>query len=429
VHFDSFESKQVELNRFHRYQTSPVPVTAEAKSKECDQSSNHPRIEDLRQFLLQHATDDPESFQMADIELIQSTSLWLNRFLNCRGQTFEQAGKHAIDTFKWRKQYEVGTVDLTVVPIEGWLAGAMFIYLPDRDNLPVMYLRARMHFRVEPQFYKLLQQLIVYNFTQLDRLAGVEFGWSVLLDLTGIGWANVDLDMLYFLITTMRNHFPNGCRRIIVYGLPWFLNIVAKTVMSALPSDTVAKIKFVSGQTLPDAEPEQIVRYSIDINQNRRQERPIAGSATTNKDGDAQSETGSSKSSRSSAESLLDDAEVHLSDKQMVKKLQNSGLFEFIERQNLPDFLGGTADVNYRVSPMNAIPASQVLKKRFNYNDAQIAKTLKPFQKIIDQSTKVYETFRKANFAFEWSSVDEFLEMSHHKYIKLNPICSKTNEP
>lgn len=352
--------------------------------------------------------------------MIRTTSLWLNRFLNCRGQTFEQATRHAIDTYKWRKQFEVGTVDLSIVPLEGWLSGAMFIYLPDRDNSPVMYLRARMHYRVEPQFYKLLQQLIVYNFTYLDLTVNREFGWTVLLDLTGIGWANVDLEMLHFLVTTMRNHFPNGCRRIIVYGLPWFLNVLAKTIVSALPSDTVAKIKFVSGQSLPDPDPIDVVRYQLDFDGICRQQRPIRPDPikktdTTSTGSSEESASDSGTSSAGSAESLDVDQhpDPHLSNKAIAKKLQNSELFDFIDRRNLPDFLGGTADVNYRTSPVNAIPAHQILRQRFHYSDAQIAKTLKPFQKIIDQANKFHDTFRKEKYPFEWTSVEQVTSKSH----------------
>ena len=76
--------------------------------------NNHPRKEELRAKVLEHIKENPDDFDLCDQDLLRKSDLWMNRFLNFRNQSFESAYNHIIDTFKWRKDFEVNTFDKSV---------------------------------------------------------------------------------------------------------------------------------------------------------------------------------------------------------------------------------------------------------------------------------------------------------------------------
>lgn len=169
-----------------------------------------------------------------------------------------------------------------------------------------------------------------------------------------------------------------------------------------------------------------MILYYKDINQNQRQIRSTAPDAAF----DSSRKSSKKKSSR---DSECDDSEnssdfeqnvsetssgtssnefstvhnPHPSDHEIIKQLQNEALYEFIDRKNLPDFLGGLADINYRNCPLLCLPAEQILKERFNYTDQQIAKTLKPFRSIIEKTHQLKNAFDKKMYAYQWNSLEQ----------------------
>lgn len=197
-------------NGIKNEQQQKVPLD---KPESKDPINNHPKKEELRAKVLQYIKENPEDFDLCDQEMLKTSDLWINRFLNFHKQTFDQAYNHLIETFKWRKEFEVNTFDKTITPQEAWLSGGVFLYLPDKGGNPVLYLRGNMHHKIEERFYKLFQKLLVILLENIDRLGGKEFGWTVVLDLCGVGWSNVDVEMIHFLLNTSRKNYPNGCKQ------------------------------------------------------------------------------------------------------------------------------------------------------------------------------------------------------------------------
>lgn len=103
--------------------------------------NNHPRKEELRAKVLEYIKENPDDFDLCDQDLLRKSDLWMNRFLNFRNQSFENAYNQLIETFKWRKDFEVNTFDKTITPIEAWLSGGVFLYAPDKNGELMNYLR------------------------------------------------------------------------------------------------------------------------------------------------------------------------------------------------------------------------------------------------------------------------------------------------
>ena len=228
-----------------------------------------------------------------------------------------------------------------------------------------------MHHRIEERFYKLFQKLLAILLENIDRLGNREFGWTCVLDLNGVGWSNVDVEMLHFLLNTSRTKYPNGCKWCIIHGLPWFLNVIAKGIFAALPSDTAAKIKFVSGSNYRQLTVKEYISTFdlVDVNNNFTENR---------------------KKMESEEE----------------KKRVKLPIEEYIDICNLPDFLGGTCRVNYRIAPKGSMTAMKIGQTRFNLDEAKIKQLMKPFQKTVDSAHKTLVEFRAANFKFEFDYND-----------------------
>ena len=158
------------------------------------------------------------------------------------------------------------------------------------------------------------------------------------------------------------------------------MNVIAKGIFSALPSDTAAKIKFVSGSNYPQLGVKDLISHVdyADINNNLIEQK---------KKKDSEEE----------------------------KKRAKLPIEEYIAREHLPDFLGGTCRVNYRIAPRGAMSAMKIGQTRFNLDEAKIKQLMKPFQKTVDQAHKTLAEFREAKFNFEFDYSDLNTEIGKYK--------------
>lgn len=107
-----------------------------------------------------------------------------------------------------------------------------------------------------------------------------------MLDCTGAGLANADMDMLLFLISALVNYFPKGMSYLLVHELPWLLK----------PFWHIAKAWL---------------------------------------------------------------SEEH---RELIKFSNSRSIYEYITRENLPDFMGGTCERSYTTPPENCTTLEQACK-------------------------------------------------------------------
>lgn len=71
-----------------------------------------------------------------------------------------------------------------------------------------------------------------------------------MLDCTGAGLANADMDMLMFLISTLVNYFPKGMSYLLVHELPWILKPFWHIAKAWLAEEHRELIKFSNSRTI-----------------------------------------------------------------------------------------------------------------------------------------------------------------------------------
>jgi len=65
-----------------------------------------------------------------------------------------------------------------------------------------------------------------------------------------MGFANVQLDMLKYLVNTVREYYPCGLKYIVVYEIPWLLSGVQKMVYTMLPEEAKKLIQFMNKKNI-----------------------------------------------------------------------------------------------------------------------------------------------------------------------------------
>ena len=95
------------------------------------------------------------------------------------------------------------------------------------------------------------KKYIIYLFELVDRSQN-ENKLTLLFDCTDAGISNVDIDLLLFILSLIRNYYPMIINAVLVYQLPWILNYVLKLVYSWLPQDHREMIHLMTKKELFD---------------------------------------------------------------------------------------------------------------------------------------------------------------------------------
>ena len=75
-------------------------------------------------------------------------------------------------------------------------------------------------------------------------------GISLVIDCTGGGLANADMDTLFFIISTLKSYFPKGLSYFLVHELPWILKPFWHIAKALVPDEHRQLIKFCDSRTV-----------------------------------------------------------------------------------------------------------------------------------------------------------------------------------
>ena len=99
------------------------------------------------------------------------------------------------------------------------------------------------------EWMDIAKKFIIYLFERVDREQD-ENKLTLLFDCTDGGISNVDIDLLLFIFSLIRNYYPMLLNAILVYELPWVLNYVLKLVHSWLPQNHREIINLITKKEL-----------------------------------------------------------------------------------------------------------------------------------------------------------------------------------
>lgn len=200
---------------------------------------------ELRDLIIEDIKADPKRFDPDDVKKVYNDEWFVARYLLRVKLDVKSAHQMLRKALEFRNSPIISVKEF---PEEFYMIGALFHYEPDRKgNIPV-YMRIRMNQKI-PLVAKFLKSFLFRVIEEADHIAGGK-GIALVFDLQGAGFSNIDMDMLFFVVTTLVNYFPKGLSYMLVHELPWVMRSVWLVAKQWLSEDHRDLVKFSDAQTI-----------------------------------------------------------------------------------------------------------------------------------------------------------------------------------
>lgn len=202
-------------------------------------------VNQLRQLILADIKANPGKFSAEDVEKVHKDRWFIERYLLRMKLDVEQSHQMLRKAMEFRNSPEVSIYEF---PPEFYRIGALFDYEPDRKgNIPV-WIRVKVHQKI-PLVQRFLKAFLFQVIEKADKRANGR-GIVLVFDLQSVGINNIDMDLLFFVITTLVNYFPKGLSYMLVHELPWVMRSVWHIAKQWLSEDHKDLVKFSNSQTI-----------------------------------------------------------------------------------------------------------------------------------------------------------------------------------
>jgi hypothetical protein len=169
---------------------------------------NKELINKVRENFLERYEKCKESYDEIDIQNIKSNDWSVWRFLRPEKYNPETALEKLDNAMKWRKEFNINFRKEFDIPKEFFEVGEMFPFNCDKDGISVIFLRIRVNLKI-PKLNSYIKDFIAYTLNKVDEQTN-ENGFVLVFDLTDAGIRNADLDLCFYLISLLRQYFPEG---------------------------------------------------------------------------------------------------------------------------------------------------------------------------------------------------------------------------
>ncbi|XP_015795828.1 motile sperm domain-containing protein 2 [Tetranychus urticae] len=222
--------------------------------------SNDDKISKLRKIFLEEASEESHLYDPQDIDQLKTDDWSVERYLlHCKGN-IESALPMLRESMRWRKSFGVNNLKETDFPKEYYLSGSFFTYLPDRKGNAMVYIRGKLHRKIA-EWSEIHKKFFVFIINKLDKEMGGH-RYAAFWDCEGAGLANVDTEMLSFMVTTISSYFPYGLEYVLLHELPWVLNAIYHLAKSWVPEHYQRLAVFANRSNITDyIAPENLPDY------------------------------------------------------------------------------------------------------------------------------------------------------------------------
>lgn len=294
-------------------------------------------IAGVRAILTKEVEAHPEDFDATDIERFMSSDWTVTRFLLRKKDNVEEAAKMMIGCGRWRHKLGMPRWKNEDFPKEFYNLGGVFPYAPDLIGNTVIYVRAKLYDKKLSCIQELFQHYIIHIANQVDNERDGR-GWSIVFDCSGTGMANMDVNMLIFMLNEVIPHLPKGLNYVLIYELPWLLSKIVNGTIACLPSEY----------------------------------------------------------------------------KKLAKTASKKDIHNWIAKEALPDFMGGTCDINYRRAPKGA-KTFEEMANQLKLSEKDLAAIAKVYQPFLDEADEAIAARRQGKNLRRRSSVLEFWHWMKNK--------------
>lgn len=121
----------------------------------------------------------------------------------------------------------------------------------DQQGTPIMWFWGKKFFKNEA-LKPILERYTAFRLHQLDVQKGANNPGLFVIDSSGSGLSNIDMNYSFFLVELLQDHYPQCFRRMVNVDLPFILNATSKIIMAMMGEQLRNLVDFVKHQKLVD---------------------------------------------------------------------------------------------------------------------------------------------------------------------------------
>lgn len=196
---------------------------------------------------------DKGVYHPKDLERLKKDNDWIKAFYRHSMEEVDTAICLVDEVFTWRKNNDINSL-LTPgkLPVneELFKKGLIFVKNEDINCIPMLHFIIKNH-RKDACSQTELFRFISYFFERSYKF-NAEDPIVLVFDMSDAGYANLDMDMIKFVVTCLKTYYPSLIDYMIIYQMPFIFNAAWKVIRNWLPAEAVKLIKFCDKKNIKE---------------------------------------------------------------------------------------------------------------------------------------------------------------------------------
>lgn len=186
----------------------------------------------------------------------------IEEFLISKDEDIKKAVDSLSEFLKFRLKFQLNHIKSDHFPKEFFQLNGIFTFGKDRNNIPVLYISAHVHRKWSTKLDLLFRRYVTWH---MDRVTGSSLDsersrpFAMCFDCNSIGYSNIDIDFLKFLVVILLNYYPMFCQYCLIKDNPWVFRSIWTLVKTWLPEEARNVVHLITAKQLTEfIDPDQI---------------------------------------------------------------------------------------------------------------------------------------------------------------------------
>ncbi|CAK1592670.1 unnamed protein product [Parnassius mnemosyne] len=190
----------------------------------------------------------PGEFDPRDLERVKSDKYVTRVLDHCDGNA-KASAKMLWDILMWRRKVDANNI-AEKVSMNYLKAGIFFPRGRDIDGSLIFITKWKLYVKGQSNVEE-LKKVVIY---WLERMEREEDGKPItlFLDMDGCGVSNMDLDLVMYMVSLLKNYYPNFVNYCIIYQMPWIMSAGFKLIKGFFPAKALERFRFTNKDNLKD---------------------------------------------------------------------------------------------------------------------------------------------------------------------------------
>lgn len=193
---------------------------------------------------------------LTSTEFLTQSSVTSDIFLKDHCDEIEKICENLKEFLRFRKQYRLNYLKIDDFPKEFLQLNGIFTFGHDKEGTPVLYISAHVHRKWSPKLDELFKCYVAWH---VNRVTGSTLDsqenlshFVMCFDCDQIGYSNIDIEFLRFLVSLLLNHYPRFCKLCLIKDNPWVFRSIWTLVKSWLTEEARNAVHLITAKQLTD---------------------------------------------------------------------------------------------------------------------------------------------------------------------------------